>query len=83
MQGPRNILSLIPIQGMMKGYFIGHYTNSFGVAIAELASLIAQGKIHYKESIYKGIDKSVDAINSLFGSANDGKAMVQVSEETK
>jgi NADPH-dependent curcumin reductase CurA len=49
--------------------------------IGEVAPLMAQGKIHFEETTYDGLDKAPDAFLGLFKGENFGKAVVRVGPD--
>jgi hypothetical protein len=47
----------------------------------EVAPLLAQGKIKFRQSVYEGLDKAPEAFLGLFKGENFGKAVVRVGPD--
>ena len=57
------------------------YGDRFEEAITYLGTLLAEGKLHYDETIVEGgIDVAVDTLAELFDGRNMGKLLVRVSD---
>jgi NADPH-dependent curcumin reductase CurA len=47
----------------------------------EVAPLLAQGKIKFRESVYEGLEHAPEAFLGLFKGENFGKAVVRVGPD--
>ncbi|WP_411820666.1 NADP-dependent oxidoreductase [Hyphococcus formosus] len=79
--GPPNLVNLIGRGVMARGFIVSEYMDKAMEFAAEVAPLLAQGKIKYQESVYDGIDKAPDAFVGLFKGENLGKAVVRVGPD--
>jgi NADPH-dependent curcumin reductase CurA len=77
--GPRNYRNLIPKRGRMEGFIILDYVQRFGEAQAEMAGLLADGRITFAVHVVEGLEQSPAALNLLFTGGNRGKLIVRVS----
>jgi NADPH-dependent curcumin reductase CurA len=79
--GPSNYLNLISRRGRMEGFIALDYVERFGESALQLAQWVEEGKLHYREHVFEGLDAAPDALNALFRGDNIGKVIVQVAEE--
>ena len=66
---------------MAQGFIVSNYANLTPQFIAEVAPLLAEGKIKFRESAYEGLEKSPEAFLGLFKGENFGKAVVRVGPD--
>jgi len=79
--GPYNFSSILTQRVRVQGFVILDYLDRVQVAIGDLSKWLAQGKIKYRVHVVKGLEKAPQAINMLFDGSNQGKLIIQVSEE--
>jgi NADPH2:quinone reductase len=78
--GLRNVGQFIMQRASMKGFLVLDYPDRFEEAIGYLATLLADGKLTYDETIVEGgIESAPEALGQLFSGANTGKLMVRLS----
>jgi len=79
--GPPNLVNMIGRGVMARGFIVSEYMDKAMEFAAEVAPLLAQGKIKFQESVYEGIDKAPEAFIGLFKGENFGKAVVRVGPD--
>jgi NADPH-dependent curcumin reductase len=62
----------------VEGYIISEHMDVWSEAIAELASLVAAGRLKYSESVAHGIEAAPAAFIGLFAGRNFGKQLVKL-----
>jgi NADPH-dependent curcumin reductase CurA len=80
-QGPKNYLSLLVNRARMEGIVVFDYADRYGIAIAEMAGYLKDGKMKSKEDIVVGIETFPETLLKLFNGENFGKLVLQVAEE--
>jgi len=80
-QGPKNYLSLLVNRARMEGIVVFDYADRYGIAIAEMAGYLKDGKMKSKEDIVVGIETFPDTLLKLFSGENFGKLVLQVASE--
>ena len=79
--GPPNLAFLIARSAKMQGFIVSVYLHLAPQFAAEVAPLLAQGKIKFRESVYSGINEAPNAFIGLFHGENFGKAVVRVGPD--
>ncbi len=64
----------------LQGFLLSDYRELWGRARAELEELIAAGRLRYRETIAKGIEKAPQAFIGMLQGRNIGKQLVQLRE---
>ena len=77
-QGPKNYLSLLVNRARMEGIVVFDYADRYGIAIAEMAGYLKDGKMKSKEDIVVGIETFPETLLKLFNGENFGKLVLQV-----
>ena len=80
-QGPKNYLSLLVNRARMEGIVVFDYADRYGIAIAEMAGYLKDGKMKSKEDIVVGIETFPETLLKLFNGENFGKLVLQVAGE--
>ena len=80
-QGPKNYLSLLVNCARMEGIVVFDYADRYGIAIAEMAGYLKDGKMKSKEDIVVGIETFPEMLLKLFNGENFGKLVLQVADE--
>ena len=80
-QGPKNYLSLLVNRARMEGIVVFDYADRYGIAIAEMAGYLKDGKMKSKEDIVVGIETFPETLLKLFNGENFGKLVLQVATE--
>ena len=63
----------------MQGFIVSNYFNRAPAMVDEIGTLLASGKMKYKEDVVEGLDNAPEAFMGLFRGANFGKLVVKVS----
>jgi len=80
-QGPKNYLSLLVNRARMEGIVVFDYADRYGIAIAEMAGYLKDGKMKSKEDIVVGIETFPETLLKLFNGENFGKLVLKVAGE--
>lgn len=79
LQGPPNIINVIPQRVKMQGFIVFDHTADFPKARKELAQWMSEGKLRRQETIVKGGLRSAEqALVDLYKGVNKGKLLVEV-----
>lgn len=79
--GLDNVGQLIMQRATIRGFLVLDWGHRFEEAIGYLAGLLAEGKLHYDETIVDGgIEAAPAALEKLFDGGNLGKLMVRVAD---
>jgi NADPH2:quinone reductase len=75
-----NVGQLIMQRATIRGFLVLDFGHRFQEAIGYLGGLLAEGKLHYDETIVDGgIEAAPDALAELFDGRNMGKLLVRVA----
>jgi NADPH-dependent curcumin reductase CurA len=77
--GPRNLSVLISKRGRIEGFIILDFLPRAGEAIAQLATWVMSGQIHYKVDVLDGLAAAPEALRRLFSGENTGKMLVHLT----
>ena len=64
----------------MEGIVVFDYADRYGIAIAEMAECLRDGKMKSKEDVVVGLDTFPESLPKLFNGENFGKLVLQVAE---
>ena len=79
--GLRNVGQLIMQRATMRGFLVLDHVDRFEEAIGYLAGLLAEGRLHYDETIVDGgIEAAPGALAQLFDGSNVGKLLVRIAD---
>jgi NADPH-dependent curcumin reductase CurA len=78
--GLANIPQLFMQRATVRGFLVLDHADRFDEAIAELAGLLAAGRLRYDETIVDGLESAPEALGRLFAGASAGKVLVRVAE---
>ena len=79
--GPANYLSLLVNRARMEGIVVFDNVARFGIAVAELAGYLHDGRMKSREDIVFGLETFPEALLKLFKGENFGKLVLQVAED--
>ena len=77
--GPRGVPGLLVVKRLrMEGFIVLDYETRYGEAEADLARLVADGSIKYREDVGEGLASAPAMLVRVLAGGNTGKAMVRV-----
>ena len=76
--GLRNYMSLTVMRGRMEGFIILDFAKRYGEGVAELAKLMAAGKLKTAEDVAHGFENCPATLRRLFEGKNFGKQLLKV-----
>ena len=79
--GPPNLAFLIARSAKMQGFIVSIYLHLAMQFASEVAPLLAQGRIKFRESVYEGLEEAPNAFIGLFHGENFGKAVIRVGPD--
>jgi NADPH-dependent curcumin reductase CurA len=77
---PRNLDAIIAKRFTMRGLLVIDYFDRQADFVAEVAPLVASGKLKYAETVVDGILNAPQAFLDMLGGANTGKMLVRVAD---
>jgi hypothetical protein len=78
--GPPNLINLIGRSASMQGFIVSIYMHLTQEFAAEVAPMLAAGRIKYQETRYDGLGSAPRAFLGLFSGENAGKAIVHIAD---
>ena len=70
---------ILTMRLLVQGFIITEHLDVWPEALRTLASLVAQQKLRYRESIVEGLDHAPDALIGLLRGKNFGKQLVKIA----
>ncbi len=81
-QGPKNYLSLLVNRARMEGIVVFDYAPRYGMAIAEMAGYLGDGRMKSKEDVVEGgVAAFPGTLTKLFTGENFGKLVLKLADE--
>jgi NADPH-dependent curcumin reductase CurA len=74
----KNSNKLLTMRAMLQGFIVTEHMDIWPQALAELAELVANKKLHYHETIAQGLASAPEAFIGLLNGKNLGKQLVQL-----
>ncbi|MDZ8201181.1 NADP-dependent oxidoreductase [Microbacterium sp. SSW1-59] len=78
--GPDNMSNIITRSLTLQGFTLGSWLHLAPEFQEKMSGWFADGRIAYDETVYDGIDRTVDAFLDMMRGANTGKMLVRVGE---
>ncbi|MFF5986077.1 NADP-dependent oxidoreductase [Prauserella flavalba] len=75
---PRNLSQIIAKRFTMRGMLVGDHQHLRQEFVAEVAPLVADGRLKYSETVVDGVRNAPQAFLDLLAGANTGKMLVRV-----
>lgn len=69
---------LLTMRLLVQGFIVSEHLECWPEALGTLATLVARGKLHYRESIVDGLEHAPDALIGLLHGKNFGKQLVKI-----
>ncbi len=76
--GLRNYMNLTVMRGRMEGFIILDFAKRYGEGVAELAKLMAEGRLRTAEDVAHGFENCPATLRRLFEGKNFGKQLLKV-----
>jgi NADPH-dependent curcumin reductase CurA len=76
--GLRNYMNLTVMRGRMEGFIILDFAKRYGEGVAELAKLMAAGKLKTAEDVAHGFENCPATLRRLFEGKNFGKQLLRL-----
>ena len=76
--GLRNYMNLTVMRGRMEGFIILDFAKRYGEGVAELAKLMAEGKLKTAEDVAHGFENCPATLRRLFEGKNFGKQLLKL-----
>ena len=77
--GYRRLRAILVNRIRMQGMIVFDWKDRYGEALADLAGLLAAGKLKYRESVVEGLDNAPQGLISLLSGGNFGKQLVKLA----
>jgi NADPH-dependent curcumin reductase CurA len=78
-RGPRNLPLIIGKRLTIRGFLVRDWADEKGAFLAEVAPLLAQGRLKAKETVVEGIARAPQAFLDMLHGANVGKMVVRLA----
>lgn len=75
----KNFGALLVNRSLLQGFIVSEYPKLWPQAVSELAQMIAQGKLKYRETVADGLENAPQAFIGMLKGENFGKQLVKVS----
>ncbi len=79
--GPGDFNLILMRRLTIAGFIATDYMQQVPEALGELESWVKEGRIQWKTHTVPGLENAVDALNLLYTGGNDGKLLVQISND--
>jgi NADPH-dependent curcumin reductase len=76
--GLRNYMNLTVMRGRMEGFIVLDFAKRYGEGVAELAKLMAAGKLKTAEDVAHGFENCPATLRRLFEGKNFGKQLLRL-----
>jgi NADPH-dependent curcumin reductase CurA len=80
--GPRNLFLLVTKRLRLEGFLVFEHVERTPAFLDEVAPLVADGSIRYRETVVDGIERAPEAFIGLLAGANIGKMLVRVGDSS-
>ncbi|MGI5282984.1 NADP-dependent oxidoreductase [Nonomuraea polychroma] len=77
--GPDNLFELAAKNATLRGMLVTSYLGLFPEWIERGAAWIADGSLHYEQTVFDGIERAPDAFLGVLSGANTGKMLVRLN----
>jgi len=77
--GPNNLAMAIGLGLTLKGFIVSHYESMRSDFERDVGGWLVNNQLHYRETVFDGIDQAGLAFQGLFTGANTGKMIVNLT----
>jgi NADPH-dependent curcumin reductase CurA len=70
---------ILTMRLLVQGFIVTEHLDLWPEALRTLATLVAQKKLHYRESIVEGLERAPEALIGLLQGKNFGKQLVKIA----
>jgi NADPH-dependent curcumin reductase CurA len=77
---PRNLIQIIAKRFTMRGLFVSDHANLKDQFVADVAPLVASGKLRYSETVVEGLTNAPQAFLGMLRGENSGKMLVKIAD---
>ncbi|MHC3004281.1 NADP-dependent oxidoreductase [Gordonia metallireducens] len=78
--GPRNLFQLVSKSITVQGYRAGSYNDLLPAMQREIGEHLAQGRMHYEETVFDGLESAPAALAAMLEGLTTGKTLVRLDE---
>lgn len=75
----KNFGALLVNRTLLQGFIVSEYMKLWPQAIGELAQMIAQGQLKYRETVAEGLENAPQAFIGMLKGENFGKQLVKIA----
>lgn len=79
--GPTDFSRILMKRLRIEGFIVIDHLSHSKEALAELAPLVVNGNLHWRDHVVSGIENALHAMQLLFSGRNDGKMILGISPE--
>ncbi|MFE2427345.1 NADP-dependent oxidoreductase [Streptomyces sp. NPDC059373] len=76
--GPRNMAKVLQNRLRIEGFLVGDQYDLQPQFVQEVGGWLAEGKLHYRETVVEGIENNLEAFFGLLRGENTGKMLVKL-----
>ena len=76
--GPRNMFMVVTKRLRMQGFIVFDHYDRFPAFLGEVVPRVEAGSLHYRETVFDGIERVPEAFIGMLDGANIGKMLVRV-----
>ena len=77
--GVKNLMMAVGMRIKLQGFIVSDHLDRWPVALKELASLVREGKLKYRETVTEGLENAPRAFIGLLKGENLGKQIVKLA----
>ena len=77
--GPTNLAQIIIKKLKVQGFIVFEHWDEYPAFVQQMSQWILEEKIHYRETVYEGIESAPEAFMGLFSGKNTGKMLVKLT----
>jgi NADPH-dependent curcumin reductase CurA len=79
--GPRNMFTIVAKQLTLRGFIVSSNLDMRSQFLADMGQWIADGRIHWQETVENGLENAPKALLALFQGTNTGKMLVRLDPQ--